>query len=50
MTLSPRQIFAYLEFNHKLDRIELATDLRITALGAQGDGKMIEKVIKELDG
>jgi len=50
MTLSPRQIFAYLEFNRKLDRIEMAMDLRITAIGAQGDGKTIEKVIKELDG
>lgn len=48
MTLSPRQIAAYLEFSDKLDRIERATDLVITAAGAQGDQKTLDKVLKEL--
>ena len=50
MTLTPWQIAAYLEFGEKLDRMERANDLAITALGAQGDGKAIEKAIKELGG
>jgi len=50
MTLSPRQIAAYLEFSDKLDRIERANNLMIAAIGAQGDGKAIEKTIKELNG
>jgi hypothetical protein len=50
MTLTPRQIAAYLEFGEKLDRIERANDLTITAIGAQGDQKAIEKTIKELGG
>jgi hypothetical protein len=48
MMLTPRQIAAYLEFSDKLDRIEQANDLMITAMGAQGDGKAIEETIKEL--
>lgn len=48
MTLTPRQIAAYLEFTDKLDRIERANDLAIAAMGAQGDKKTIEKTIKEL--
>jgi hypothetical protein len=48
MTLTPRQIAAYLEFGDKLDRIERANDLMVAAVGAQGDGKAIEKTIKEL--
>jgi hypothetical protein len=48
MTLSPRQIEAYIEFSDKLDRIERATDLKIAALGAQGDQKTLDKVVKEL--
>jgi hypothetical protein len=48
MTLTPRQIAAYLEFGAKLDRMERANNLAITAIGAQGDGKTIEKTIKEL--
>jgi hypothetical protein len=47
MTLTPRQVAAYLEFNNQLDRIDRAHDLAITALGAQGDGKAIEKAIKD---
>jgi hypothetical protein len=50
MTLTPRQIAAYLEFGERLDRIEQANDLTITAIGAQGDKKAIEKTIKELGG
>jgi hypothetical protein len=47
MTLTPRQIAAYLEFSDKLDRIERANALTVAALGAQGEGKVIEKAIKE---
>jgi hypothetical protein len=50
MTLTPRQIAAYLEFSDKLDRIERANALTIAAIGAQGDSKAIEKTIKELGG
>jgi len=50
MTLTPRQIAAYLEFGEKLDRIERANDLTIAAIGAQGDKTSIEKTIKELGG
>jgi len=48
MTLTPRQIAAYLEFSDRLDRIERANALAISAMGAQGDIKAIEKRIKEL--
>jgi hypothetical protein len=48
MTLTPRQIAAYLEFNDRLDRMERANDLWVAAMGAQGDGKAIDKVVKEL--
>jgi hypothetical protein len=48
MTLTPRQVWAYLEFSDKLDRIERAHALTIAAIGAQGDSKAIEKTIKEL--
>jgi hypothetical protein len=47
MTLTPRQIAAYLEFSDRLDRIERANALTVAALGAQGEGKAIEKAIKE---
>jgi hypothetical protein len=50
MTLTPRQIAAYLEFGAQLDRMERAQDLAVTALGAQGDGKAIEKTIKDWGG
>lgn len=50
MTLSPRQIWAYLEFNDRLDRIERAKALRTSIIGAQGDKQMIEKEFKELMG
>ena len=47
MTLTPRQIAAYLEFTDKLDRIDRANDLAITAIGSQGDQKVIEKALKD---
>lgn len=48
MTLTPRQIAAYLEFSDQIDRIERANALMIAATGAQGDSKAIEKTLKEL--
>jgi hypothetical protein len=48
MTLTPRQIAAYLEFSDELDRIERADALIIAALGAQGDQKTIEKTLKDM--
>jgi hypothetical protein len=50
MTLTPRQIAAYLEFSDRLDRFERANALVITAIGAQGDQKAVEKALKELNG
>jgi hypothetical protein len=50
MTLTPRQIAAYLEFSDKLDRIERANALVDAHIGAQGDKQMIEKRLKELTG
>jgi hypothetical protein len=50
MNLSPRQVTAYLEFNDLIDQRERANNLMITALGSQGDGKAIEKTLKELNG
>jgi hypothetical protein len=50
MNLTPRQIAAYLELGERLDRMERANDLAITAIGAQGDKNAIEKTIKELGG
>jgi len=49
MTLTPRQIVAWLEFGDKLDRIERANQLVISAVGAQGDKSTLDKVLKELD-
>jgi len=50
MTLTPRQIAAYLEFSERLDRSERADALVVAAVGAQGDQKAIEKVLRELNG
>jgi hypothetical protein len=50
MTLTPRQVAAYLEFSEQLDRIERANALMITATGAQGDKQAIEKTLKALSG
>jgi hypothetical protein len=46
MTLTPRQIAAYLE----LGRIDRANDLMIAAIGAQGDSETIERALKEING
>jgi len=48
MSLSWPQLLAYLELNATLDRFERANNLWVAAMGAQGDGKAIEKTIKEL--
>jgi hypothetical protein len=48
MTLTPRQISAYLEFSDTVDRAERAAALIITAAGAQGDQKTIENTLKEI--
>lgn len=48
MTLTPRQIMAWLEFNNTLDRFDRANALSIATTGAQGDPKNTEKMIKEL--
>jgi hypothetical protein len=50
MTLSPRQIAAYLEFSNGLDRIERANNLLITSIATQGDSDDIRKALKELNG
>jgi hypothetical protein len=50
MTLTPRQIAAYLEFSNELDRSKRADALMIAAVGAQGDQKTIENILKELNG
>ena len=50
MTLTPRQLAAYLEFSGELDRIERANALIIAATGAQGDKQAIEKMLKDLSG
>jgi len=48
MSLTPRQIWAYLEFNEKIDHIEDAKVLQLNAISAQGDSKTIEKARKAL--
>lgn len=48
MSLSPRQIYAWLDLNDMIDAMERAIDLRIGAIGAQGDSKAIDKTLKEL--
>ena len=50
MTLTPRQMAAYLEFNDQLDRMDRAHALMIAAIGAQGDKQAIDKMLKELSG
>jgi hypothetical protein len=50
MRLTPRQIAAYLKFGGRLDRLDMQADLVITATGAQGDQKALERLAKELDG
>lgn len=48
MNLTWKQVVAYLEFSDTLDRIDRAADLVITATGAQGDQKAIEKLLKDI--
>ena len=48
MTLTWRQIDAFLDFNDKLDRIERAHALVISTVGAQGDKQTLEKILKEI--
>jgi hypothetical protein len=50
MTLTLRQINAYLQFSERIDRIEQAARLAITATATQGDKAAIDKMIKELTG
>jgi hypothetical protein len=50
MMLTPRQIAAYLDFSERLDAIERAADLIVTAIGSQGDQKAIDKMMKQLTG
>ncbi len=50
MTLSWPQLLAYLELNETLDRLERADTLWVAAMGAQGDGKAINNMLKELSG
>jgi hypothetical protein len=48
MTMTWREIVAWLEFSDKLDRIDRANALVTTAIGAQGDKQAIDMVVKEL--
>jgi hypothetical protein len=50
MTLTPRQLIAWLEFSDRLDRIDSASRLAISWMGAQGDKQSIDKKVKELIG
>lgn len=50
MTLTPRQIAAYLKFSAQIDRMERADALILTAVATQGDSKTIEKTLKEING
>jgi hypothetical protein len=50
MTLTPRQIAAYLEFSSQIDRDERADELVLAAIAAQGDQKAIETTLKKLNG
>jgi hypothetical protein len=48
MTLSPRQIYAWLDLNDKIDNMEHAASMVVTAVAAQGDKAAIEKTHREL--
>lgn len=50
MSLTPRQVDAYLEFSEQVDRMERANALATAFIGAQGDKQAIEKSLKELNG
>jgi hypothetical protein len=48
MTLTPRQVWAYLEFSNKLERSERAVAFLLSAHAAQSDSKTIEKTLKDI--
>jgi hypothetical protein len=48
MSLTWRQIVAYLEFSDTLDRIDRIYDLAIAATGAQGNEESLKKLTQEL--
>jgi len=48
MSLSPRQIEAYLELSVKLDRAERITALADTRVATWGDEKTVRKHLKDL--
>lgn len=48
MSLTPRQIDAYLEFSKQIDSGEHAAELWLGATAASGNGKEIEKTLKGL--
>lgn len=50
MSLTPRQIAAYLDFNERLDALERAGDLMVAATAAQGDQKALDRMMKQLTG
>lgn len=50
MTLTPRQMAAYLEFSAQIDRRDRADGLVLATVAAQGDKNTIEKMLKELNG
>lgn len=50
MSLTPRQMVAYLEFSEKLDRVDRANAIVTAAIGAQGDKQAIEKAIRDISG
>jgi hypothetical protein len=48
MTLTPRQIAAFLEFSGKIERIERAVAFKLAAHAAQSDSKTIERTLKDI--
>jgi len=50
MTLTPRQMGAYLEFSAQIDREDRADGLVLAAIAAHGDKNAIEKTLKDLNG
>lgn len=50
MTLTPRQLMAYLSFNDRIRRTEQANALAIAAMGAQGNPDKINETVKRLAG
>jgi len=48
MSLTPRQIAAYLDLSERLDALERVGNLMVNAVAAQGDHKAIDKMLKQL--